>query len=183
MTNGSWHRDFLGYGDKRPDPQWPDGARVALSFVLNVEEGAEFAVTTGDERNEAVYEIVDEVAGAADPCMESHFEYGPRAGYSRIMHVLRRFEVPVTLNVCGRALEAAPWLGRDAVGRGHEIAAHGYRWESHAGMEKEYERKVIRRTVEAIRSAVDVRPIGWHTRCLVDQHPRPAPRGRRIPLF
>ena len=157
-------RDFRGYGDRRPAAQWPAGARIAVSFVLNVEEGAELAVTAGDERNEGVYEVVDEVVGAADPCMESHYEYGSRAGYWRIMELLARFDAPVTLSVCGRALEVVPWLGKNAVDRGHEIAAHGYRWESHAGMTVDHERAVIRRTVEAFRRVTGIRPIGWHTR-------------------
>jgi peptidoglycan/xylan/chitin deacetylase (PgdA/CDA1 family) len=132
--------------------------------VLNVEEGAELSLTAGDERNEKVYEVVDEVVGAADPCMESHFEYGARAGYLRIMEVLERFDVKLTLSACGRALEVGPWLSKDAVRRGHEIAAHGYRWESHAGFSRDREREVIERTVKAIVSAAGVRPVGWHTR-------------------
>lgn len=164
MSAGTPHRDFLGYGDKPPSVEWPGGARVALSLVINVEEGAELSVTSGDERNEAIYEVVDEVVGAADLCMESHFEYGPRAGYWRVMEVLDRFEVRATLSACGRALERSPWLGRDAVGRGHEICAHGYRWEQHAGMERERERDVIDRSIEAIRRSCGLRPVGWHTR-------------------
>ena len=76
-------RDFRGHGDTPPQANWPNGARVAVSIVVNVEEGAELSVTSGDERNEGTYEAKsnDEVSGAADPCMESHFEYGTRAGY------------------------------------------------------------------------------------------------------
>ncbi|WP_245294776.1 polysaccharide deacetylase family protein [Rhizobium rhizosphaerae] len=48
--------------------------------------------------------------------------------------------------------------------RGHEVSAHGWRWESHAGMEEAAEKLAIARTVEAIRAATGVRPIGWHTR-------------------
>ena len=99
-------RDFRGYGDRPPDPRWPGGARVAVSFVVNVEEGAELALSAGDERNEAVYEVMDEVRGVPDPCMETHFEYGTRAGYWRIMGVLDRFRVPATLSACGRAVKA-----------------------------------------------------------------------------
>ncbi len=74
-------RDFRGYGNQPPDPRWPGDARVAVSIVVNVEEGAELAISDGDERNEFVYEIHEEVVGGPDPCMESHYEYGTRAAY------------------------------------------------------------------------------------------------------
>jgi allantoinase len=157
-------RDFRGYGGTPPDAGWPGQARVAVSFVLNVEEGAELSLSAGDERNEARYEVVDEVVGAVDPCMESHFEYGTRAGYWRIMALLDGFGVKTTVSACARALEQSPWLARDAVARGHEIACHGYRWETHAGMPEEVERAVISRSVETITRVAGVRPVGWHTR-------------------
>ena len=72
-------RDFLGYGQQPPNPQWPNDARLAVSLVVNVEEGAELSVSLGDERNEAVYEIVEEVEGVADPAKDTHFEYGSAA--------------------------------------------------------------------------------------------------------
>ncbi|HEX2481463.1 MAG TPA: allantoinase PuuE [Methylomirabilota bacterium] len=157
-------RDFRGYGGTPPDAGWPGQARVAVSFVLNVEEGAELSLSAGDERNEARYEVVDEVVGAVDPCMESHFEYGTRAGYWRIMALFDGFGVKTTVSACARALEQSPWLARDAMARGHEIACHGYRWETHAGMPEEVERAVISRSVETITRVAGVRPVGWHTR-------------------
>src|SRR5260221_4601757 len=81
-------RDFLGYGARLPQAGWPSGARVAVSIVVNVEEGAELSIADGDERNEAVYEVADEVVGLPDGCMESHFEYGTRAGYWRVLDAL-----------------------------------------------------------------------------------------------
>ncbi len=157
-------RDFLGYGGRPPDPQWPGGARVAVCVVVNVEEGAELALSSGDDRNEKVYEISQEVVGVPDLCMETHFEYGTRAGYWRIMDLLDRLEVPATLNACGRAIERSPWLAADAVRRGHEICAHGYRWEGHAQMSEGEERVLIARAVKAIAEAAGRPPVGWHTR-------------------
>jgi peptidoglycan/xylan/chitin deacetylase (PgdA/CDA1 family) len=165
-------RDFRGYGGRPPDPAWPEGARVAVSVVVNVEEGAELSLTSGDERNESVYEVADEVTGAPDACMETHFEYGTRAGYWRIMEALERFGVAATLSACGRALEVSPWLAVDAVSRGHEIAAHGYRWERHAHMTEGEERAVIARAQGAITVAAGVRPLGWHTRSTPSPHTR-----------
>ena len=157
-------REFQGYGGAPPDPGWPGQARVAVSFVLNVEEGAELSRSLGDERNEGRYEVVDEVVDAIDPCMESHFEYGTRAGYWRIMRLLEAFGVKVTVSACARALELSPWLARDAVARGHEVASHGYRWETHAAMPEDAERAVIARSVETIARIAGARPVGWHTR-------------------
>ena len=157
-------RDFFGYGSQPPHADWPGDARVALSLVVNVEEGAELSVADGDERNEGVYEVVDEIVGAPDPCLESHFGYGTRAGYWRIMRVLERFGVPVTINACARSLKRSPWLAADILARDHEISCHGYRWERVAGMPKDDERRLIARCVAEIRQASGVRPIGWHTR-------------------
>jgi len=165
-------RDFRGYGGAFPDPEWPERARVAVSFVVNVEEGAELSLSSGDERNESVYEVADEVTGVPDACMESHFEYGTRAGYWRIMGVLERFGVAATLSACGRALEVSPWLAADGVRRGHEVAGHGYRWEPHAHMTESEERAVIARAVKAITAAAGTRPLGWHTRSTPSPHTR-----------
>ncbi|MEJ0018444.1 MAG: polysaccharide deacetylase family protein [Acetobacteraceae bacterium] len=157
-------RDLLGYGGALPDPAWPNGARIAVSFVVNVEEGAELSIADGDERNEAVYEITDEVRDAPDPCRDSHFEYGTRAGYWRIMRALDDNGAPSTLNACGRAIARSPWLARDAVARGHEVACHGWRWERHAGMAEAAERETIARAVTAIAEAAGTPPLGWHTK-------------------
>jgi allantoinase len=156
-------RDFIGYAGAPPDPRWPGGARVAVSMVVNFEEGAEFVVSEGDDRNEAIYEVDQRVAGP-DPCIESHFEYATRAGWWRIMDLLDAFGIKVTVSACGRAVERSPALAADAVRRGHEVAAHGWRWESHAGMDEATERESIARTVRAIAFATGQRPLGWHTR-------------------
>ena len=157
-------RDFLGYGARPPDPCWPGGAQVAVSFVVNVEEGAELSIADGDERNEAVYEVADEVPDVPDPCRDTHFEYGTRVGYWRIMRLLDAYGARGTLNACGRAVARSPWLAQDAVARGHEVACHGWRWERHAGMEEALERATIARASAAIEAATGAAPLGWHTR-------------------
>jgi allantoinase len=157
-------RDFLGYGARPPDPCWPGGAQVAVSFVVNVEEGAELSIADGDERNEAVYEVADEVPDVPDPCRDTHFEYGTRVGYWRIMRLLDAYGARGTLNACGRAVARSPWLAQDAMARGHEVACHGWRWERHAGMEEALERATIARASAAIEAATGAAPLGWHTR-------------------
>jgi peptidoglycan/xylan/chitin deacetylase (PgdA/CDA1 family) len=162
-TNSNATRDFLGYAGRPADPRWPSGARLAVSFVLNFEEGAEYSMRDGDDRNEAVYEVTDRRDGP-DPCIDSHFEYGTRAAWWRIMDLFERYDFPITVSACGKAVERLPTLARDAIRRGHELSAHGWRWESHADMDEATEREVIAKTVDAIRTATGQRPVGWHTR-------------------
>lgn len=157
-------RDFAGYRAGFPDVRWPGGAGLAVSVVVNVEEGAELSLGDGDERNEGIYEAVEQIDGARDLCMESHFEYGPRAGWPRIRAALRDRGLPATLNACGRALEHTPWIAAEAVADGHEVAAHGYRWERHVHMEEAEERRAIARAVAAIEAIAGAPPLGWHTR-------------------
>ncbi|RVU21240.1 chitin deacetylase [Methylobacterium oryzihabitans] len=165
MPDPTFHdRDFRGYGGHPPEVAWPGGARVAVSVVVNVEEGAELSLGMGDERNESVYEVVEEVVGSRDLCMESHFEYGPRAGWPRIRALLSAYGVSATLNANGRAVALSPWLAQEAVADGHEVAAHGWRWERHAGMGEAEERMAIAQAVAAIRDATGRAPVGWHTR-------------------
>jgi peptidoglycan/xylan/chitin deacetylase (PgdA/CDA1 family) len=133
-------------------------------LVVNFEEGAEFSIQDGDDRNEAIYEVEHRLDGLPDLCIDSHFEYGARAGWRRVMDVLGAHGAEATVSACGRAVERLPALARDAVARGHEVAAHGWRWESHAGMAEEVERAVIARAVAAIAAATGARPVGWHTR-------------------
>ena len=157
-------RDLLGYAGSPPDPRWPGDARVAVSVVVNFEEGAEYSIADGDGENEAVYEIEQRIVGRPDPAIDSHFEYGSRAGWWRIMDVRGRHGARATVSASGRAVERLPLLARDAVDRGHEVSAHGWRWESHDGLDEATERDRIVRTVAAIAAATGVRPVGWHTR-------------------
>jgi allantoinase len=157
-------RDFLGYGSGPPRVRWPNDARLALSIVVNVEEGGELSISSGDERNEYVHEVVEELSGVRDLLMESHFEYGTRAGWARVRRALSNHGIKATLNAVGRSVETSPWLIHQAVADGHEVMGHSYRWESHAGMEEAHERAVIAKTVAAIAKAAGTPPVGWHTR-------------------
>ena len=157
-------RDFYGYAGLPPALRWPGNTGLAISFVLNVEEGAELSVTSGDDRNESRHEVNHEIVGIPDLCMESHFEYGARVGYRRITRVLTEAGVPLTINACGRALETTPWVAQDAVANGFEICCHGWRWESHAGMLQADERALIARSVKTIQRLSGRAPVGWHTK-------------------
>ena len=157
-------RDFEGYRKGTPAIRWPGGARLSVSVVVNVEEGAERSLGDGDERNEHIYDAVERVEGQPDLCMESHFEYGPRAGWPRIRSALGERGIRATLNACGRAIERTPWIAEEAVADGHEVAAHGWRWERHVHMDEATERQAIARAVDAITDAAGTPPLGWHTR-------------------
>jgi peptidoglycan/xylan/chitin deacetylase (PgdA/CDA1 family) len=165
-------RDLKGYFGAEPAPCWPDGKRLAVSFVVNVEEGSELSIGDGDERNESRYEAVEEVKGGPDLCMESHFGYGPRQGYARIAKAFDAYGVKASFSTCGRAAERTPWIIQDAVARGHEISCHGWRWETHATMEEAHERDVIARTHTTIAQIAGTPPVGWHTRSATSPNTR-----------
>jgi peptidoglycan/xylan/chitin deacetylase (PgdA/CDA1 family) len=167
-------RDFAGYRGHEPRIRWPGDARLALSVVVTVEEGAELSLGMGDEANEFIYEVVERVEGVRDLCMESHFEYGTRAGWPRIRDLLRRYRVAATLNANGRALELSPWIAQEAVADGHEISCHGWRWERQVHMDEAHERAIIARAVAAVTKAASLPPVGWHTRSA------PSPRTRQL---
>ncbi len=157
-------RDFVGHGGTSPLRAWPNGTRLAVSLVVNVEEGAELSIGMGDEHNEHVYEAVERVENVRDLCMESHFEYGTRAGWPRLRRVLADHGVRATMNASARALALSPWMARQMIEDGHEICAHGWRWERHANLPEDAERRIIAHAHDAIREASGVAPVGWHTR-------------------
>ncbi|CAN5653359.1 allantoinase PuuE [soil metagenome] len=164
-------RDFAGYGRALPAVRWPGGARVAVSFVVNFEEGGEFSMRDGDAHNESVYEVVDPQP-RPDPCIDSHFEYGTRVGYWRIAELFAAHGVPFTLSACGRAVERSPWLAQHAVAAGHEVSAHGWRWQKGIALDPAQEREAIRRTRDTIAAVTGRAPVGWHTRSSATQHTR-----------
>ena len=96
--------------------------------------------------------------------MESHYEYGTRAGWPRIRALLKAYQVNATLNANGRALVVSSWLAREAIGDGHEISCHGWRWERQVYMDESTERRDLVRAVDAVQEAAGVPPVGWHTR-------------------
>ncbi|RZS32079.1 polysaccharide deacetylase family protein [Corticibacter populi] len=144
------------------DWRWPGGRGLAISFVLNIEEGAELAIGAGDSINEAVHEVTHAIADVPDLCMQTHFEYGARAGYARIASRFIAHGLPLTLNVCGRALEHTPWVTADALAHDWELCGHGWRWESPAHMDEATERATILRTMDSIGRHWGRRPTGWH---------------------
>lgn len=159
-------RDLVGYGADPPDPEWPNGARVALSFVVNYEEGGESSVLEGDPASEAfLHEVVGAPAtvGRRNLNVESMFEYGSRAGFWRLHRILGAYDTPVTVFAVGQALDRNPIAGRAMVEAGWEVASHGWRWIDYGEVSVEEEREHMRLSVETIERVCGARPVGWYT--------------------
>ena len=110
MPDAPYPRDLTGYGRSPPHAQWPGGARIAVQFVLNYEEGGENCVLHGDPASE---QFLSEIIGAqAYPTrhlsMESIYEYGSRAGVWRILREFERRALPLTVFGVSMALERNP---------------------------------------------------------------------------
>lgn len=159
-------RDLVGYGHARPKFVWPNGSRLAVSVVVNFEEGSELQVGDGDPRSERIGEVISVVAdGTRDIGQEQIFAYGTRAGFWRILDGLDRHRIPATFYFCGRAVERAPTLAKLAVERGHEAACHGWRWRPHADYATKAEEATdLDRAIDTIRNATGQTPVGFFCR-------------------
>ena len=167
MSNDkAYPRDLVGYGQRPPPAQWPAGARIAVQFVVNYEEGGENCVLHGDSASEA---FLSEIVGAAPwpgqrhPSMESIYEYGSRVGVWRLLDLFARYEIPLTIFGVAMALERNPAVAEAAMAAGHEICSHGYRWIDYRDVPEDVEREHLERAIEIIRRLTGERPLGWYT--------------------
>lgn len=159
-------RDLVGYGGKWPDVTWPNGARLAVSVVVNVEEGAEQQVIDGDATSERMGEVISVVPeGRPDPGQAQIFAYGTRSGAWRMADALRRHDIRATLFACGRAAERSAPVLRMLADDGHEVACHGWLWRPHADYDTpEAEGVDLDRAADAIAATVGRRPVGFFCR-------------------
>ncbi len=158
-------RDLVGYGSNPPVVEWPGKARIAVSMVVNYEEGAEYSTLDGDAHHETNGEVPSPVPlDQRDMFNESFFEYGSRVGVWRLLDLLDRYQAPSTFFCCALALERNPEAARQIVARGHEICGHGYRWEEQHLMSRDQERQSIHKAVESLTRTTGQRPVGWFTR-------------------
>ncbi len=162
-------RDMRGYGSSPPYAAWPNGARVAVQFVVNYEEGGESCVLHGDAASEAfLSEIVGAtpLAGARHLNMESIYEYGSRAGFWRLHRMFNERATPVTVFGVAMALERNRDAVRAMLDAGWEIASHGYRWIDYQHVDEKNEREHIRQAVDIQKRLTGAAPLGWYTgRC------------------
>ena len=158
-------RDLAGYGRAVPHARWPGGARIALQFVLNYEEGGENAVLHGDPASEQF--LSEMFSPAAFPArhmsMEGIYEYGSRAGVWRILREFERRRLPMTIFGVSMALQRHPELTAAFKELGHEIACHGWRWISYQTMDEAVEREHMRIGMDIITQLTGERPLGWYT--------------------
>ncbi|WP_288471445.1 polysaccharide deacetylase family protein, partial [uncultured Pseudomonas sp.] len=162
----TYPRDLIGYGAQPPHPRWPGDARIALSFVLNYEEGGERNILHGDKESEAfLSEMVaaQPLPGVRNMSMESLYEYGSRAGVWRILELFAKHQVPLTIFAVAMAAERHPEVIRAMVQAGHEICSHGYRWIDYQYMDEAEERAHLQRAIEILTELTGERPLGWYT--------------------
>ena len=154
-------RDFVGYGKDYPQIGWPNGARIAVSMVVNFEEGSERTPLNDDPVAESGGEAFPVPPGQRSLIHESLYDYGGRAGFWRLLDILDRHDVKATFFCCGMALEMNPEAAREITARGHEPASHGYRWVFGNVWSRDDEREEIRMAVEAIERTTGEHPKGW----------------------
>jgi allantoinase len=168
-------RDLVGYGPRPPHPRWPGGARIALQFVLNFEEGAESCVLDGDTASEVfLSEIVNAQAfPMRHMSMESLYEYGSRAGLWRVLRAFERHHLPLTVFAVALAMRRHDEAAAAFRELKHEIACHGLRWISYQNVDEATERAHMAEAIATLREIFGSAPMGWYTG-------RDSPQTRRL---
>lgn len=161
----TYPRDLVGYGPNPPHANWPGGAKIAVQFVINYEEGGENSILHGDKGSEAF--LSDMVGaqsrkGARAMAIESLYEYGSRAGFWRLHRLFQEFAMPVTVFGVASALEKNPVAVEVMLEAGWEIASHGYRWIDYQDVPDSIEREHIAKAIEIHTKLTGSRPLGWY---------------------
>ena len=163
--NSPYPRDLIGYGRNPPDPKWPDGARIAVQFVINYEEGAENSILHGDAASEA---FLSEILGAQPwpgqrhMNMESIYEYGSRAGFWRLWRLFTARNLPVTVYGVATALARNPDAVAAMKEADWEIASHGLKWIDYRDHSYEEEREDFLAALRLHEEVTGARPLGWY---------------------
>jgi len=174
-------RDFIGYANRPPTIRWPNGAGVAVNFVLNYEEGSEYSLADGDGRSETALIEVNAArvpAGSRDYAAESMYEYGARVGFWRVYRLFVERNLPLTIFAAALALERNPAVAEAIAATDWDVTAHGYRWIEHYLLDEATEREHIANAHASILQTIGRAPEGWycryspsaHTRRLVVEH-------------
>jgi allantoinase len=163
----TYDRDLIGYGANPPDPQWPGGARIAINFVMNYEEGSEPSVQDGEGYTEiGLTEATGLPTGVQgrDLAGEGMFAYGSRVGFWRLMRLFEERGLPLTVFGCALAIERNPQAALAIRNSGFDVCCHGWRWIKHYLLSEEEEREHIARAVKSLEATVGERPLGWYCR-------------------
>lgn len=155
------------------DYRWPDEARLAMSFVVNIEEGSEMSIARGDKKPEPVDELgVALGIPIRNHANESNYQYGINAGAARVFGLFNEHQIPVTVTAAAVALENAPLLLPLIQDGQHEVCSHGWRWIHQFSYDEEREREFINKAISSIESTTGKRPLGWLSRYLHTDHTR-----------
>jgi hypothetical protein len=167
-------RDLVGYGRTPPVFEWPGGAQVVVNLVLVYEEGSEYSVIWGDDRNDGWGEYAEPGVQPPqrDPGTESHYEYGSRAGVWRLARIFDAAGVPVTVSAAAVALELNPAVAEWMRERDHDLLGHGWRWTEAWTFDRDQERDSIARAVETYQRVLGSRPDGWNSRSWPSENTR-----------
>ncbi len=165
LNGAEYPRELIGYADHPPRVAWPDGARIAVQFVINYEEGGENCVLHGDAASEAfLSEMVgaSPIEGQRNMAMESLYEYGSRAGFWRLHRLFTQRSLPVTVFGVAMALQRNPVAVAAMLSAGWEIATHGYRWIDYQQVDEALERAHLQRAIDVHTQVTGRRPRGWY---------------------
>ena len=160
-------RDLVGYADRRPNARWPGGARVAVQFALNYEEGSEYSAADGDGRTEIGLAEAPGgrvPAGQRDLAFETMYEFGSRVGVWRLFRLFEERGLPLNVFGCAVALERNPGVAEAIARRGYDVCCHGWRWEEHFRLSEDEERNHIAWAIESLERTTGERPRGWYCR-------------------
>jgi len=162
----AYDRDLIGYGANPPDPRWPNGARLALNFVVNYEEGSEPSIQDGEGHTERALTEAPPDPGieGRDLAGEGMFAYGSRVGFWRLRRLFVERGLPLTVFGCALALERNPEAAAAIRASGFDVCCHGWRWVQHYQLDEGTERQHIRKAVASLERTIGERPLGWYCR-------------------
>ncbi len=157
-------RDLIGYADELPKVNWPGGARIAVNFCINYEEGAEMSIALGDNRSESRVSdlVVEPRYGARDLNIESNYEYGSRVGYWRLLQAFRDRGLVGTVNLVGLAGELNPRALDQLIEAGFDLQPHGWRWIDFAECSEEQECDYIQQSIQQVQTLTGSAPLGYY---------------------
>jgi putative urate catabolism protein len=166
MNTPEYPRDLIGYAGATPHANWPNNARIAVSFVLNYEEGAENSVLHGDAASEFFLSEMlnaEPIPGMRHVSMESLYDYGARAGFWRLRKIFDDRGVKLTIFGVAMAMQRNPAAVEAMLRSGWEIASHGFRWINYQHIPEPIEREYMARAIKLQTELTGARPLGWYT--------------------